>query len=196
MPKVIYVIDDDASFRTSARQSLELAGYEVRAYSSAHQFLELYTEQHEPGCILLDPALPRLDGLDLQLGSSLPVICITGIANVRAAIEAIKSGADDLLIKPVNFDDLLSAVKKALLQDKNLRDQFDEFRARIATLTPREKKVFELVVRGKVGKQIAHELQSTERTIKAHREHMMHKMGATSIVELISKAARAGALRD
>jgi FixJ family two-component response regulator len=198
---IVYVVDDDASFRTAIQRQLERTGYTVVTYASAEQVLEQQPDEKEPGCILLDVRMPGLSGPALQsclleLGSTLPILFLTGDADVSATVKAIKAGADDFLIKPIKSDELLRAIERALARHQTLLEakcQFDALRGRLATLTPRERQVFGLVVRGKVNKQVAHELGATERTIKAHRHNVMEKMKARSLIELVLIGERLGA---
>ena len=157
-----------------------------------------------PGCILLDVQIPDLDGPGLQrrlgeVNSTLPIIFLTGYADIPATVRAIKAGAEDFFTKPVSSGDLLPAIERALAHHQTLnerRSKLEAARGRLATLTPRERQVFELVIRGKLNKQIAHTLGATERTIKAHRHMVMEKMQAQSLAELVSLAERVGILSD
>ena len=155
------------------------------------------------GCILLDVRIPGLSGPELQerlseLGSTLPIIFLTGYPDIPTTVRTIKAGADDFLTKPVSSDELLHAVERAIAHHERRRDRLksklDVVRARIATLTPRERQVFELVIRGNTNKQIARALGCTERTIKAHRHRVMEKMQVQSLAELVSLAERVGVL--
>jgi FixJ family two-component response regulator len=154
------------------------------------------------GCILLDVRIPGLSGPELQerlseLGSMLPIIFLTGHPDIPTTVRTIKAGADDFLTKPVTSDDLLRAIEQALARhevSRGLQDKLDVVRARIATLTPRERQVFEFVIRGNTNKQIARALGGTERTIKAHRHRVMQKMQVQSLAELVSLAERVGVL--
>lgn len=202
MPGRIHVVDDDDSFRTSIERRLKLAGYEVVTYASAQRLLDRLPDESEPGCILLDVRIPGLSGPDLQgrlneLGSTLPIVFLTGHADTPTTVRAIKAGAEDFLTKPVESTQLLSAIERALARHAALRDErrrIAEMRALMAALTPRERQVLDLVVRGKLNKQIAHELGTTERTIKAHRHQVMEKMKVQSLAELVSIAERLGLL--
>ena len=202
MPGMVHVVDDDASFRTAIERRLKKAGYTVATYPSAQQLLARLPDDKEPGCILLDVRIPGLSGPELQgrlneLGSILPIVFLTGYADVQTTVRTIKAGAEDFLTKPVSSEQLLSAIERALAHHETLRAQrskLDVVRAQIATLTPRERQVFELVVRGKINKQIAHELGTTERTIKAHRQQVMEKAKTQSLAELVSIAEHLGIL--
>lgn len=202
MPGVVHVVDDDASFRTAIERRLRKAGYEVSTYPSAQHLLDRLPDERGPGCILLDVRIPGLSGPELQgrlseLGSVLPIVFLTGYADVPTTVRAIKAGADDFLTKPVSSDQLLGAIQRAMAHHEAMRDRkgkLDIVRANIASLTPREREVFELVVRGKTNKHIARELGATERTIKAHRHRVMEKMQVQSLAELASLAERVGIL--
>ena len=202
MPGRIHVVDDDASFRTAIERRLKLAGYQVLTYPSAQQLLDRPPDESEPGCILLDVQIPGLSGPELQgrlneLGSTLPIVFLTGHADTPTTVRTIKAGAEDFLAKPVESGQLLGAIERALARHSTLRGErqrLDEMRALVAELTPRERQVFLLVVRGKLNKQIAHELGTTERTVKAHRHQVMEKMKVQSLAELVTLAERLGEL--
>ncbi|MET4042077.1 FixJ family two-component response regulator [Bradyrhizobium sp. RT6a] len=198
----MHIVDDDPSFRTAMERHLKHAGYEVAVYASAQALLDRLPTVPIPSCILLDVQIPDLDGLALQkklseLGSMLPIIFLTGYPDIPATVRAIKAGADDFFTKPVSSDDLLPAIERALAHHQASREQQTKLgviHARIRTLTPRERQVFDLVIRGNINKQIAHTLGTTERTIKAHRHGVMEKMQVRSLAELVSVAERIGAI--
>lgn len=202
MPHTVYIVDDDASFRAALERRLRKAGYQVAAFSSAQHLLDHLPDESEPGCILLDVRIPGLSGPELQkrlaeLGSTLPIIFMTGYADIRTTVNTIKAGAEDFLAKPVASEQLLAAVGQAIARhgaSRSLKAKLDAHRAQLANLTPRETQVFELVVQGKINKQIAERLGTTERTIKAHRHRVMEKMGVQSLAELVSIAERLGVL--
>jgi FixJ family two-component response regulator len=202
LARIVHIVDDDASFRTAIERRLKKAGYTVATYPSAQQLLAHLPDDKEPGCILLDVRIPGLSGPELQgrlneLGSILPIVFLTGYADVQTTVRTIKAGAEDFLTKPVSSELLLGAIERALAHHETVRAQrskLDVVRAQIATLTPRERQVFELVVRGKINKQIAHELGTTERTIKAHRQQVMEKTKIQSLAELVSIAEHLGIL--
>jgi RNA polymerase sigma factor (sigma-70 family) len=204
LPGFVHVVDDDASFRTAIERRLRKAGYEVATYPTAQDLLDLLPDESESGCILLDVRIPGLSGPELQsrlreLGSTLPIVFLTGYADVQTTVRTIKAGAEDFLTKPVSSEDLLAAVERALAHHqaaRGQRDKLDTVRAHIATLTRREREVFELVIRGKTNKQVGKVLGATERTIKAHRHRVMEKMQVQSLAELVSLAERAGILGD
>lgn len=195
----IHVVDDDASFRTGMGRLLEACGYRVALYESAAQLLAKLPSA-ELGCILLDVQMSGLSGPQLQdrlteLGNRLPIIFITGHGDIPTSVQAIKAGAEDFLTKPVAKAKLLVAVERALARSAQQQAQdleFDALRARVSRLTPRESEVFALVVRGKLNKQIAGELGTSERTVKAHRQKVMEKCGARSLAELVLLAERLG----
>lgn len=198
----IHVVDDDTSFRIALERRLRKAGYEVATYSSAQQLLDRLPDENGPACILLDVRMPGVSGPELQtrlgeLGATLPIIFLTGYADVRNTVKAIKAGAEDVLTKPVSSEQLLRAVEQAIARhqmSRGAKAKLDALRVQLARLTPRETQVFELVVRGKINKQIAQQLGATERTIKAHRHRVMEKMGVQSLAELVSIAERLGVL--
>src|SRR3954452_18209398 len=202
MPGIVHVVDDDASFRTAIERRLKKAGYYVATYSSAQQLLERLPDENASGCILLDVEIPGLSGPELQvrlnaLGSSLPIVFLTGHADIQTTVKTIKAGAQDFLTKPVSSDQLLGAIERALVQHEIARAQrgrLNAMRTQIAAFTPRERQVFELIVRGKINKQIAHDLGTTERTIKAHRQQVMEKAKVRSLAELVSIAEQLGVL--
>jgi FixJ family two-component response regulator len=204
LPGKIYVVDDDASFRTAIQRRLQKEGYQVETFSSAQQLLDRRPDQTEPGCILLDVRLPGLSGPELQrrlneLGSTLPIVFVSGLADISTTVQVLKAGADDFLTKPIKFDELVGAIERALARYENTRGlmrALDEHHIRLASLTPRERQVFELVVRGNLTKQIARHLGTAERTIKAHRQRVMEKMQVQSVAELVSVAVRLGVLSE
>ncbi|HVI64757.1 MAG TPA: response regulator [Bradyrhizobium sp.] len=200
MSGIVYVVDDDAFFRAAIQQQLEQTGYRVVTYASAEEVLEQRPDENGPGCILLEVRMPGLSGPALQsrlleLGSTLPILFITGYADVSTTVKALKAGADDFLIKPVQSDELLRAIRRSLARHQTaleVKREFDVLRGRLATLTPRERQVFLLIVRGKINKQVANELGATERTIKAHRHNVMEKMKVRSLAELVLIGERLG----
>ena len=179
---------------------LKHAGYEVATYASAQHLLDDLPSESVRSCILLDVRIPELSGPALQkrlseLGSTLPIIFLTGHPDIPATVRAIKAGADDFLTKPVSSDDLLQAIERAIAHHevtRALKSKLDVVRAHVAALTPRERQVFDLVIRGDTNKQVARALGCTERTIKAHRHRVMEKMQVRSLPELVSLAERVG----
>ena len=201
LPSVVYIVDDDVSFQAAIRRRLQLAGYEVQVYSSAEQFLDQQpNDNNRSGCLLLDVRIPGLSGPELQgrlheAGSTLPIVFVSGYENIQTTVQTVKAGAEDFLIKPVTSDVLLAAIERAIARrdvSRKLQSELNLLRAHIATLTPRERQVFDLVVRGKINKQIAFALGPTERTIKAHRHMVMEKMDVRSLAELVLIAERLG----
>jgi FixJ family two-component response regulator len=196
----VHIVDDDASFRTAMGRRLKQAGYEVAVYGSAQRLLDRLPSEGVPSCILLDVRIPELSGPELQerlseLGSTVPIIFLTGHPDVPTTVRAIKAGANDFLTKPVSSDELLQAVERAIAHHeltRGLKSKLDMVRAHVAALTPRERKVFELVIRGNTNKEVARALGGTERTIKAHRHRVMEKMQVQSLAELVSLAERIG----
>jgi len=188
----IHVVDDDEPFATSICRLLRAAGYIARSYANAGDFL-LAEIPDAPGCILLDLCLPGPSGLDLQCAlterpSPLPIIFLSGCADIPTSVRAMKGGAMDFLTKPVERETLLRAVKNAVARcqdNRILRDQLRNQRACYEKLTKREAEVFERVVAGKMNKEIASELGAAERTIKAHRAQVMQKMQVSSVAELV-----------
>jgi len=200
MAGTVHVVDDDASFRTAVERRLKKAGYSVATYASSQHLLERLPDESELGCILLDVRIPDLSGPALQdrlskLGSILPIVFLSGHADVATTVRTIKAGAEDFLTKPVSAEQLLRAIERAMAHHEASRGQkrkLDALRELLGTLTPRERQVFERVVLGKINKQIAHELGATERTIKAHRHQVMEKMKVQSLAELVSITGRLG----
>jgi FixJ family two-component response regulator len=196
-PPLIHVVDDDDSLRSALQRLLSAAGYRVRAYASAGEFL-LDPPADAPGCLLLDLRMPGPSGLDLQEALArhdigLPVIFLTGHGDLATGVRAMKAGAVDFLVKPVEREPLLGAVARALERDgaqRAARGADAELQARFAQLTAREREVFELVVAGRLNKQIAGALGVAERTVKAQRAQVMAKLGAANAAELGRIAAQ------
>ena len=188
----VHIIDDDQSVQKGFARVLEACGYSVRRYNSAGEFLVGLGEPIA-GCILLDMKMPGPTGLQLQSclakqGVSIPIIFVTGFADIPTTVQAMKAGAFDFLTKPVKRDDLVSSVKRALAFSSEQQEWMAELkRARdcFASLSERERQVFEGVIAGRLNKQIAAELGTAERTVKAHRAHLMQKMGVNSVAELV-----------
>jgi RNA polymerase sigma factor (sigma-70 family) len=200
MPRLVHVVDDDAGFRSAIERRLKRAGYEVTTHPSAEHLLDNLPSDTELGCILLDVRIPGLSGPGLQerlseIGSTLPIIFLSGYSDIAMTVQAIKAGAVNFLLKPVSSVLLLQAVELAIGHHEMTRRQnseLDTIRSHIGKLTPRERQVFELVVRGQTNKQAANSLGSTERTVKAHRQRVMEKMQARSLAALVSLAERVG----
>jgi FixJ family two-component response regulator len=195
----VFVVDDYAPVRKSISRVLHATGFVVAAFPSAEEFLAQYDPQ-TLGCLVLDVAMPTLNGLELQhilakAGSLLPIIFLTGTADIPEAVQAMKHGASDFLTKPVHDEDLLAAVRVAIQKDRDRRREqaeLSEIRACLATLTPREREVLEYVVTGKLNKQIAGDLGTVEQTVKVHRAHVMQKMRVQSVAELVRLTQRCG----
>lgn len=192
---IIHVVDDDDSVRKAVTRLLRAAGYEARSYASAGEFM-LACQTDGPGCIVLDVRMPGPSGLELQdafasRGNPLPIIFLTGHGDIPMSVRAMKAGAVDFLTKPVQRESLLSAVENALSQDaqnRAARQRKGALQECFASLSSREQAVFKLVVAGKLNKQIASELGTSERTVKAHRARVMEKMHVTSLAELARAA--------
>jgi RNA polymerase sigma factor (sigma-70 family) len=204
VPGTVHVVDDDASFRIAIERRLKMAGYAVATYPSSQQLLDRLPDENGPGCILLDVRIPDMSGPDLQdrlskLGSTLPIVFLSGYGDVATTVRTIKAGAEDFLTKPVSSEQLLHAIELAMARheaSRGRKQKLDALRSLLDTLTPRERQVFGWVVQGKINKQIARELGATERTIKAHRQRVMEKMKVRSLAELVSIAERLGILAE
>jgi FixJ family two-component response regulator len=200
--RFVHIVEDNATFRKTIEGRLKEFGYEVSTYPSAQHLLDRLPSDDVPSCILLDVRLPEMSGPELQerlieLGSTLPIIFLTGYSDIPITVRTIKAGAQDFLIKPISSEQLLQAVERAIAHHDavlSLKKMREAVLSHLATLTPRERQVFELVIRGKQNKQIANTLGGTERTIKAHRHKVMVKMQVRSLAELVSLAERVGVL--
>jgi len=199
---VVHIVDDDPSFLTSTDRLLRASGYHVMMYESAQQLLEQLPDSASPGCLLLDMQMPGLSGSELQrrlaeLEFSLPIVFLSGSSDIPTSVQAMKSGADDFLTKPVSKETLVDAIERAVARSRMVqkaRGRLDTSRRLIATLTPREHQVFERVVQGKMNKEIARELGTSARTVKAHRQKVMEKVRVESLTELVLVAERLGIL--
>jgi FixJ family two-component response regulator len=193
---VVHVVDDDAFFLRAVSRLLAAAGFEVATYATADDFLARRADA--PGCAVLDLHMPGPGGLEIQdalarVDDPLPVIFLTGRGDVQSSVRAMKGGAVDFLTKPVAADELAEAVRRAIAVDaaaRAERREQRELRARYESLTRREREVFALVARGLLNKQVAGELGTTERTVKAHRARVMKKMRASSVADLARAADR------
>jgi len=198
---MVFVIDDDPSFRRSTEALIGSAGLSVQAFSSAEEFLR-GRRPDVPACLVLDVRLPHLSGLDLQqelakTSVQIPIIFITGHGDIPMTVQAMKAGATEFLTKPFREQDLLDAIHRAINFDRAARLQrakLEDLRGRYHSLTAREREVMAHVVAGMLNKQIAHQLGTTEKTIKVHRGHVMQKMGARSLADLVRTAERLGIL--
>lgn len=194
---VVFVVDDDESLSRGLERLLRVSGYEVRSFPSAAAFLD-YPEPDCPCCLLLDIRMPQLSGLDVQkavngAARALPIILMTGFADMETCIVGMKAGAVDFLLKPFEDDQLLEAVSNALSQSRQARKRREEYlklRQRFDLLTPRERQVFELVSLGLLNKQIAGRLGTKEGTVKLHRANLVRKLGARSVSDLVRMADR------
>jgi FixJ family two-component response regulator len=199
LPETVFIVDDDREVCRAVGRLVRGAGYAVREFNSAAEFLVAH-EPDPPGCLLLDLSMPELDGLQLQKslvasGCRRPIVFLTANADVHNTVRAMKAGAVNFLTKPVDRDELMSALSEALKLDAAGRAEWETrntIHGRLATLTPRERQVLEKVVAGRLNKQIAAELGTVEKTIKVHRARVMQKMHAASLIQLVEIAQLAG----
>jgi len=199
----VFVVDDDPSVRRSTERLVRSMGFNVQTYASAKEFRDR-ARVEGPACLVLDVHLPGASGLDLQReltqsGVQVPIIFITGRGSIPMSVRAMKAGAAEFLTKPTRSRDLLAAIRAAIERDRvshETRRQLDALRERYARLTAREREVMALVVAGHLNKQIASEVATTERTIKFHRAHVMEKMEAESVAELVRMAGQLGLVPD
>jgi len=196
---IVYVVDDDDLFRRSTERLIRAAGFNVQPFTSARDFLKNPRPQG-PACLVLDVRMPGLSGIDLQReltqsGIDIPIIFITGHGDIPMSVRAMKAGATEFLTKPFKGRVLLDAVRSAVEKDRAaLQRQFEtrNLRERYEYLTPREREVMTLVAAGLLNKQVAGKLNTTEATIKFHRAHIMKKMGADSLADLIRMTEKLG----
>jgi FixJ family two-component response regulator len=188
---IVYIVDDDAAVRDALTMQMEAAGYAAAAFGTAAEFLDVITPD-TCGCIILDVDMPGMDGPALQealiqRGVQLPVIFLSGKGTIPVTVRTMKAGAMDFLTKPVDGSVLLASVQKALKQGLLLQKQAEAFQStalRLAALTEREREVMKLAVEGLTSKEIAQHLGISYRTVEIHRAHVMHKTGASNLLEL------------
>ncbi len=198
LTRKVYIVDDDDAMRRGLKFLVSSAGYDVKAFESAQALL---ADEHVPldGCLLLDVRMPGMDGLQLldhlrQQGIQIPVIFVTAFGNVPMAVRALQHGAFDFIEKPFDGPELLSRIRNALAQVQESlvrRHNVDQIRRRLESLTRREREVMEMVVAGKLNKQIASELGINIKTVEGHRAQVMEKMQAESLAELVRLAITA-----
>lgn len=202
-PATIFVVDDDQSFLAAVSRLLRAAGFDVKSFPSATDFLRDLTADAQ-GCVIADLKMPGVSGLDLQTAlsksdSPMPVIFLTGHGDIPTSVRAMRHGAEDFLTKRASKEELLDAVKRALARDAQARDErarIRGLRARFDDLTPREREVLAHVLQGKLNKQIAYDLGINERTVKLHRASFMSKLQVQSVAELTRLVQDAGLLQN
>jgi FixJ family two-component response regulator len=198
-PAIVFIVDDDASVREALGRLIRSAGLRAEAFASAEEFLNR-ERTDAPSCLVLDVQLPDLSGLDLQrrmvdANNEMPIVFITGHGDIPTTVRAMKAGAIEFLTKPLVEGDVLESIRQAIARDRVVRHHNAEtahLRARRASLTPREEEIMEWVVSGLLNKQIAGELGISEETVKVHRGHVMRKMGADSLADLVRMSERLG----
>ena len=199
-PPDVFLVDDDPSVRRALARLIKSAGHQVQTFASAQEFLGTRAGGEEAACLVLDVRMPGLTGIELQrqlqtLNRNVPIVFMTGHGNIPMSVQAMKAGAVDFLPKPVKDTDLLRAIEQALaraVHDRAERNEHEDVRARVERLTPREREVMVLVVRGLLNKQIAFELGTVEKTIKVHRARVMEKMQVDSLADLVRLAEKVG----
>ena len=200
---VIAIVDDDPSVRKGLERLIRSLGWQAETFASAQEFLDR-PRTVAPSCLVLDLQLPGLSGLDLQkrmseAGLETPIVFLTGHGNIPASVKAMKAGAVEFLTKPVDEQDLLGAIQEAIERDRRTREEHAdkrELKRRYESLTAREQEVMAQVISGLLNKQIAGELKITEDTVKFHRGHIMRKMEADSLADLVRMAENLGIRSD
>jgi two-component system response regulator FixJ len=193
----VFVVDDDAGVRDSIALLIRSVGLKSQTYPSANDFLATYAAG-TPGCLVLDVRMPGMSGLELQerleaIGSTLPIIFLTAHGDIPMAVQAVKAGAVDFIQKPFRDQALIDRIQQAIEQDARAREEFtdrDRIADRVATLTPREREVMDMVVEGKANKAIAIDLGLSQRTVEIHRARVMKKMQAESLSQLVQMIMR------
>lgn len=204
MSALVHIVDGDPASQAGIDRMLRACGYETRAYESPDEILTRRPDGGSASCIVIDTrapgeTVPNVVSLFSKAGVNLPVIVLSDQGDVRVGVRAIKAGAEDFFTKPVERDEFIGAIDRAISRHRLVNEQESQVRsglARVRRLTKREREVFDLVVRGKMNKQVAFALGTTERTVKAHRHKVMEKMQVRSVVELVTCAERLGLLRS
>lgn len=193
----VFVVDDDSEIRETLKWLVESVGLKIETFASAQDFLNAY-DPARPGCLVTDVRMPGMSGIELQAKLraeevTLPIIVVSGYADVPTAVRSMKGGAIDFVEKPFNEQMLLERIQLSILEDARLRQkrsQGERARARLRSLTPRERQVMDLVILGRSNKEIARELNISPKTVEAHRSNVMAKMKAQSLAELVTIAER------
>lgn len=195
---IVFLVDDEASVRTALTRGLTVEGFSVRGWASADAFLAEH-DPEAPGCLVADVSMPGMSGLDLQSvlaarGSTRPVVFITAKGSIPMSVQAMRAGAVTFLSKPVRLAELAAAIREAFERDRQSRDEQamrSDVESRLTALTAREREVLDLIVVGKLNKQIAAALGAAEKTIKVHRGRVMAKLRVRSVAELVTLTSRA-----